>query len=129
MTDGLRSFPDAAHAAAEHVAPYVHDGTPVVWAYEPGDMTCYEILICPPPVRPGGTPGPTVSPGERVVAVVNFGTVYAFDFDRSKVGPFHGDYVGEKLGLARGSSRTDMHTGAVVAEFLNAIVDWIDRWR
>lgn len=125
----LRTFPDAAAAAARRVATAVAVDEPVVFSYEPGDATCYEIAICRPTRRPASADdrhdGPTVRTRDHVVSIVNFGTSYAFTLDDRSF-PLHGGYVGKKLG--RGS-RADLHTGRVVAEVLNAIADEADRIR
>ena len=73
-------FPEQAAAAADEMAPWLARGEAVVYSYEPGDSTCYEVSISRP-TRPAGTPGPTVSEGDYAVSIVNFGTSYAFALD------------------------------------------------
>ena len=127
-TPTFPTFSDAAADVARQVAALVEADEPVVFSYEPGDMTCYEIAICRPTRRPASVDdrhdGPTVRYGDHVVSIVNFGTSYAFTFDpdvREQRGPLHPDYVAEKIG------RGNPHTGSVVAEVLNAIVDEVAR--
>lgn len=93
-----------ADSVGTEVAQALVLGAPVLIAYEPGNMTRYEVAFVPlwNAVFVGGNIGAT--PDEFVVAVLNFRAAHPFKLRDRDGAVLHHSYIGEKLRMQEGDA-------------------------